>query len=243
MKTTDLALPASNMDLNIGNDTLSGCVSHNIQEIEKFSRKINEAKEKAEKASKKVNEAIRQAERVKKHAAENQHEVTVFGGRKEAIECLQENTKEMAALQMDMADIQKQFSEAQKDANEALEQIFKYQQKITEALKFLLWLSCNNVATTRIIFDSLKEKLEGASKKQLSKFAEQELNKVVYQLRQQLDIHEKQEKIEQHIKEQRQKIKEHDKLIASGAEKDAEQDKILEEIKTELNTLKNNKTI
>lgn len=148
-----------------------------------------------------------------------------YGGRKEAIELLQDASEYSSKALTSLADAQKKS--------------FEYQTKLTEITKFLFGLGVSSIAMNRCVVRELELKLKGASNEDISDLAKQELKNVILQLKAQESIMQKQEFLTGKVKEHAGQLKEidkqledieeageeQDKLIAIGVEKDKEHDK------------------
>lgn len=184
----------------------------------------------------KVQLSTQKADTAQTSAQEAAEKSVGLGHKKEAIECLQSAT-------VDLAD-------AQIAAAEAQEVSFEYQQKIGEMDKYLFALGVSNIAINRSVVQELELKLKGASEKELDEFARKEIISVVKQLKAQEDIINKQselskkvrlheseliqqqkasEELAKELQAQSQKNKEQDKKLDAAVKKDREQDKVLAE--------------
>lgn len=95
---------------------------------------------------------------------------------------------------------------------EALKQVFKFQQIISDTTKKLFALCCGNITMNMTAVRIITEKLSGASKEELSELARQELISVVRQLKAQQDILMKLEKAEKKDKDITRRLDEKDKI-------------------------------
>ena len=185
-----------------------------------------------------ITQAKNRAEEAKKKSEELQKVGRFGGGKKAAIEDLQESAKMLATAQEQTVLAQSLF--------------FEYQEKLAKATKWLFELGVNNAANTETIIRQLEIYLEGGSADELDELKQSEINAVIDRLLQQEDMQQKQKKMsdlidsmdlelaEQHkineqqaaeIKSNKEKNDEQDKLIATQAKKDEEHDKLLAESK------------
>ena len=197
-------------------------ISSQMKEITKLQTSVNDAMKKADQAK-------QSADRAKNYSA------GLFQ-KKEAIECLQTATADLAESQMSAADAQKLS--------------FEYQEKLGKITQYLFGLGVTNLAANRAVVRELELKLKGASEEEMSDLARQEILNVVKQLKAQEDIMNKQaqlsQKVKQHendiivqkkaedeqnnlIAQELAKSKEHDRLIAERTKKDEEHDRLIAE--------------
>lgn len=112
--------------------------------------------------------------------------------KKEAIEGLQEVGVELAeAVQLG--------THAQKIS-------FELQARLAEVAKYLFALGVGNIAANRMVVRELEMRLHGASEKELSDLARQEVMSVVRQLKEQEDLLFKQEKMKEDLRNHNIKI-------------------------------------
>jgi hypothetical protein len=165
-----------------------------------------------------------------------------FWHRKDAIEGLQTAVEEIGNATADNAESQKM--------------LFDCLQKMAQVEKIILQIGCMSIAMNRSTVRELELKLKGASKEKLSELAKKELESVVKQIRQQQDILEKQDRLENNVKllhedsqnqknrldkkdsldlEQTENIEKNRKRLDEKDVIDAEQTKRLEELGALLN--------
>lgn len=112
--------------------------------------------------------------------------------KKEAIEGLQEAGVELAeAVQLG--------TQAQKIS-------FEFQTRLAEAAKYLFTLGVGNIAANRMVVRELEMRLHGASEKELSDLARQEVMSVVRQLNEQADLLCKQQQMGENLRKHKIKI-------------------------------------
>lgn len=138
-----------------------------------------------------------------------------YGGRKEAIELLQDASEYSSKALISLAEAQKKS--------------FEYQTKLTEITKFLFGLGVSSIAMNRCVVRELELKLKGASDEDISDLAKQELKNVILQLKAQEDMMQKQEFLTGKVKEQAGQLKEIDKQLDDIEEADEEQDEKIAE--------------
>ena len=174
-----------------------------------------------------VTDSVNLAAKAKQKAENAQVSAGLFK-KKEAIELLQSATEEQSNALISLADAQKLS--------------FEYQRKLTEISQFLFGLGVSNLAMNRSTYQQIELKLKGASEEELSNLAKRELRNVLLQLRQQQDMLERQEKLSGKVKEQAGHIKSinkqlvdigdsnnrHDQNIAANTERIEQHSKELE---------------
>lgn len=234
MITYDYDKKESSNVLKIDESQLPQVIVDQFKDVDMIKNQITQAKKRAEEAKKK-------SEELKK--------VGRFGGgKKAAIEDLQESAKMLAI--------------AQEQMTLAQGLLFAYQEKLTKATKWLFELCVNNAANTETVIRQLKIYMEGGSADELDELKQAEINAVIDRLLQQESIQKKQEKMwdqidlmnvelaQQHeinehqaaeikhnqekndeqdreLKLQAQKDEKHDRLLAESKKKDEEQDEEL----------------
>ncbi len=121
------------------------------------------------------------------------------------------------------------LAKAVQAGTEAQKISFEFQKKISEVTKFLFHFGAGNIAANRIIVRALEMHLKGASENEISNLAQQELSKVLKQLKAQEDLHIRQETIIN-------RLKEHDKTIRDLNDKVEQDSKTLKLHETALAT-------
>lgn len=185
----------------IDEEKLPQIIADQFKEVDAIKNQIQTARKKAEDAKKK---------------SENLRKVGKFGGgKKQAIEDLQESTKMMA--------------KAQEQTTIAQGLFFDYQEKIANATKWIFDVCVNNAANTQTVIRQLKIYMEGGSADDLDELKQNEINAVINQLLQQESLQQKQEKMwdqidsmELEIAEKSEKDRHQDEEIARQAEVDTE---------------------
>lgn len=135
----------------------------------------------------------------------------------------------------------------------AQEKLFEYQKEITEATKFLYALGARSLAANRRVMDQVLMEIEGLSDEETAAAVEEELNKVLDELREQQDILKKQEELENKAKLNHDSITNIEKVTERQSEKissiydtlsekekiDAEQNQRLDEVSAILDETSN----
>ena len=156
----------------IGELELPAIITNQAKALNELSKSINGAKKKAKDAYEKADAARDMS--------------AGFGQKKTAIEGLQEAG--VTAVNAIMS-----ITEAQKVS-------FEFHEKLTEITRYLFMLGTGSIAMNRATVRQLKLQMEGASRKKLTKLAEEEMKNVIRQLNYQQDIMVKQHNIEQMTK-------------------------------------------
>ena len=203
------------LDITISEEEMPEAISGAIKNITELDSLIIDAEDKCKLA---------------KEAAERQSSVKSTKT-KEAIISTQDAVRSLADSQAVIVDTQKM--------------LFEYQQKLTDSLRYLLILGTSSIAMNRLVISELESKLKSASQEELSKKAREELIGVVRLLREQESAFSKQDRMSEQINENKKAVKihddeimrihqideeqnatdiKHDKQIAAGKKKDAEQD-------------------
>ena len=111
------------------------------------------------------------------------------------------------------------LAEAQHVTVDALRQSFEFQKKLAEVSKYLFELGCVNITVNRITVKAIEAKLKGASKKDISELARQEMLAVVKQLKEQEDILKKQEDLNAKVKSNFERLNEKDRIDAQQSQR------------------------
>lgn len=196
-------------------EQLPTIISSQFNELTELDTKIKEIQKKAEEAKKKANDS--------------QISVKLLN-KKEAIELLQDAIKSLAIAQAEEVDAQ--------------EKLFTYQKKLTEITKYLFGLGVSSIAMNRSVVRELDLKLKGASDKEISELAKQELLNVINQLNAQRDMMDKQEKLTERVKENGEHInnlrENLDEGLREQKEEIAEINKTSQQNSERMNSLQNN---
>lgn len=105
---------------------------------------------------------------------------------------------------------------------------------MAEVEKTVLSISCMSIAMNRSTVRELELKLKGASKEKLSELAKKELQSVIKQIRQQQDILEKQDRIEENVKKVHEETESQKKRLDKKDDLDSIQSANIAEIKRRL---------
>ncbi|RIU93444.1 hypothetical protein [Oceanobacillus picturae] len=135
-----------------------------------------------------IKKAIEAAEFANKSARTAKDQSAGFGKKKVAIEQLQSASHDLA--------------KAVQSGTMAQKVSFEFQTKLAEISKYLFGLGVSNIASNRFVVRELELKLKGASEKELSELAQQEIVTVVKQLKEQEDLLIKLENLSKNIGEQ-----------------------------------------
>jgi len=147
---------------------------------------INRQVGKLQELDKSVKKAINSADKARESAERAERKSVGFGRKKAAIE-------ELQSAGVDLASAVQSGAEAQKIS-------FEFQTKLAEITKYLFGLGVSNIASNRFVVRELEMRLKGASRKELSDLARQELTLVVKQLKEQEDILRKQDDLSKTVK-------------------------------------------
>ena len=120
------------------------------------------------------------------------------------------------------------LAKAQHVTVDALRQSFEFQRKLAEVSKYLFELGCANITVNRITVKAIEAKLKGASKKDISELARQEMLAVVKQLKEQEDILKKQEDLNAKVKSNFERLNEKDRIDAAQSQRLEELSALLE---------------
>ncbi|UTY28400.1 hypothetical protein [Treponema putidum] len=171
---------------------------------------------------KQIQKALKSAGNAREAAETAANMSAGFWHRKDAIEGLQSAVEEIGNATADNAESQKT--------------LFDCLQKMAQVEKIILQIGCMSIAMNRSTVRELELKLKGASKEKLSKLAKKELESVVKQIRQQLDILEKQDRLETNVnilrkksQSQKTRLDEKDTLDTKQSENIAKNKKRLDE--------------
>lgn len=171
------------------NNTNNTTAEVNVQEHKNsdFPELISRQLNKMEVLDIKISTMTKNAESAAKAAQDANKEISLWGGRKEAIEQLQNSGKQLALAVQSNA--------------EAQQHSFTLQKELAEISKFLFLLGSTNIAQNRIVIRELELKMQGASQEKLSKLAKEELLSVIRQLKAQEDILTKVDQIKKNQRE------------------------------------------
>ncbi len=178
-------------------------------------RKLEEFRHKAEEAEKRAREAQYKAKELKNSKTGLTHQ-------KKFNQITQETVVEIA--------------EANVLFNEAQTALAEYMEKITEVMGTILEIGVMSIAANRTVVGRLELKLKNATKEEIDEYQRREIINVIKQLKEHQDIHEKQNKMSQLIRENRDSIVQQESATSQireelyvRADKDDEHDKRLDE--------------
>lgn len=191
-------------------------IAEQFKDADLIKKQILAAQEKAEEAKRK---------------SEELHKVGKFGGGKKlAIEDLQETTTMIAS--------------AHEQSVVTQELLFQYQGKLAKATKWLFELGVNNTANTESIIRQLETYMSGESENELDEMKQNEIQSVIDRLLEQESIQRKQEKmwdqidfIDSGLNEQQQINIQQETEIQAQAQKDVEHDNAIEELQEKVQML------
>lgn len=184
-ESTTLAIALENNQIKeIDVAKLPSIIAETFEQVEKYDSKIEEV-------LKKANDAKSSADA----AAE-----------KDAGRSLWKDKKKIAIESLQVALIDQ--CEAQDVIVDALSETFEIQKRMSNAIRYLFGLGCMNMAANRMVVRELEMKLKCASEEELSELAQEELNKVLFQLKAQQDLLDRVEKHKVAICDLRAKVNE-----------------------------------
>ena len=232
--------------IGIDEEKLPIVLSGRLELLAKTNEAYDMAKTREQESRKRVSVALKSADdliRKAKGAGKNTAEThSLFGvewtTKRDEIDALKANLRELIACGIESAEAQKELVEVQSalaESQAALlyvqETQMAYQAQIADATKFLYGLSAYNMASVQSVLINLEAVLSGASKEKLGEMAQKQLLLAMDQLKNQenivLRIQENRQLIEDidlEIAAQAQKYEVHDRLIQEGEEHDRKQD-------------------
>ena len=221
----ELTATMTNIIENPNGDEISNALSfigEKFNGIEALSAKLNKAKEAAEEAQQSVLRSKQRAETIKTEV-DSRTNVKVFKKAK-AINELQDDVKHITESQIDIINTQSSFAEAQQRANDAQALSFEIQKQLAKMSEAIVAISVTSLATCSAAIQELERKLNGASKRELTDTAREEIIKIVEQLKSHENMMSRQNKLAD-IVENQEKANELrddkiDELIRKGAERD-----------------------
>jgi len=165
-------------------DNNTGVVGFDISELPQIiTKQVN----KMTVLERKIKQVMKEADIAKEEAQKANKKISIFSGKKVAIEELQTSANSLAnAIQFNA---------------EALQSSFEFQKELADISKFLFGLGAWNIAQNRMVVRELELKMKDASQIEISELAKQELLTVVRQLKAQEDLLSKQEQFNKKLKE------------------------------------------
>ena len=193
---------------NISEEELPTVISEQFKTIIEIDKKIQDASEKCEEAKLIANQLI----------------LAKGMNQKDAINSTQDAVRAIAI--------------SQESLSEAQRVLFENQQRMAEAIRYLLMLGASSIVTCKTVISELEAKLKQASTEKLSTQSREDLIGLIKLLKDQESVLTKQERITEQVKlhgrelveihkvdeEQDETDRRHDALIAENATKNNEQD-------------------
>lgn len=249
----------------IDEEKLPQIFADQVHFLEKANQEYCNAEEKEKQARKKVETALKEADKlieaaknVGGHTAKKKKFLWAeWTSKRDEIDALKNNLKEIIDHSEDSAEAQKKLAEVQSSLMEsqtAILQVQKahmeYQRQIANATKFVFGLSAYNIGVSQSIFVNLKAVLSGETPEKMGELAQQQLFLALDQIRNQeslitrikenenlieslnSDIAAKQREIDEISEldiEQNRRISENAQDIDALEQQDAEQDKLIAE--------------
>lgn len=99
-----------------------------------------------------------------------------------------------------MLSVQKQSGDTINMLADTQKELFEYQQKLAEATRFLFVLGASSLAANRRVIEQIKLEMQNATDEEMATYAEEEITKVLDELKQQQDILIKQEELQEKAK-------------------------------------------
>lgn len=187
----------------IDEEKLPKIFQEQVRFLEDANSQYKLAKEKETQARAKVSNAMEEADRLIE-AAQGLGDHTArkkkilwhkYTSKKDEIDAVKENLKELIDHSEDSAKASKQLAEVQSTLLETQTSLLhvqkaqmEYERQIAEATKFVFGLSAYNMASSQSVLIKLKAILEGASKEQLGELAQQQLFLALDQIKNQENI-------------------------------------------------------
>lgn len=217
-----IEIESENGIVSVKANDIPDIISGRIEDISQFEKEVENSESSAKAAMEYVGTQMTRYEEKGKWIFKHRS-----GNTKDIIEDTQEAVERLAS--------------AQQVSVNALKKSFEFQKRLAETAKYLFELGCANITVNRIAVKAIEQKLNGASKEELSELARQEMLAVVRQLKEQEDILKKQEFLTSKVKENISRLNEKDELdkeqserIASLSNENKEQNKKLSGIHNSL---------
>ena len=189
---------------NLPTAQVSSSVNSCIDELTTVQKKVDSAVQKAMKAR----ESSEKAKAVILHWYK-------IGDKAEAIEALQDA----------MVDV----SDVQGDQSDAIRLLLEYQENVASGMKFLFMLGASNMAANRTVVREVEMRLKNASEKEIGEMARNELRAVMAQLKAQLDVQERQERLVQDQKAVKARLQATRESVDRLSARESAQDRLLQE--------------
>ncbi|UTY23713.1 hypothetical protein [Treponema denticola] len=217
-----IEIESENGIVSVNTNDIPDIISGRIEDISQFEKEVENSESSAKAAMEYVGTQMTRYEEKGKWIFKHRS-----GNTKDIIKDTQEAVERLAS--------------AQQVSVNALKKSFEFQKKLAETAKYLFELGCANITVNRIAVRAIEQKLNGASKEELSELARQEMLAVVRQLKEQEDILKKQEFLTSKVKKNVSRLNKKDKLdkeqserIASLSNENKEQNKKLSGIHNSL---------
>ena len=217
-----IEIESENGIVSVNTNDIPDIISGRIEDISQFEKEVENSESSAKAALEYVGTQMTRYEEKGKWIFKHRS-----GNTKDIIKDTQEAVERLAS--------------AQQVSVNALKKSFEFQKKLAETAKYLFELGCANITVNRIAVRAIEQKLNGASKEELSELARQEMLAVVRQLKEQEDILKKQEFLTSKVKKNVSRLNKKDKLdkekserIASLSNENKEQNKKLSGIHNSL---------
>ena len=153
-------------------------VTGNVAEISSLANKVSVAQKDADRARNKV-DTVKRAAEAAKNKTSSRGKTHWYSRKADAINNVQEDVKDLAKTQVEIAESQITLAEVQQRAAEAQALSFEFQKKLASATASMINFSTASIATSRMVIKELEARLNGASKEELSDLARKELETVV----------------------------------------------------------------
>lgn len=189
-------------------------ITGQMDAIKRLNQNAARARQTQERAEDSAQYALREAESARERAKQAAELSAGIGKKKAAIEALQQTVVSMSDALNETTQAQEDAMEAQIQLSEVQQSIIEYQEKVTEVSQYLFQMGALSIAQNRAVVRELELRLRGASEEELGDLAQQELKAVFLQLKQQLDLIERIDRLEEKHRELRSKYDELSKTAA-----------------------------
>ena len=186
-------------------DNIPSFIDGQINAIKRLNNNAARARQTQELAEYSARHALQEAESARERAKQAAELSAGFGKKKAAIEALQQTVVSMSDALNETTQAQEDAMEAQIQLSEVQQSIIEYQEKVTEVSQVLVQMGALSIAQNRAVVRELELRLKGASEEELGDLAQQELKAVFTQLKQQLDLIERIDRMEEKHKDLRLK--------------------------------------
>lgn len=197
VRNSDRSYEMSVKPSQVSPDKIPDFIDVQMNAIKKLNQNAARARRTQEQAEYSAQHALREAESARQRAKEAADLSAGFGKKKAAIEALQQTVVSMSDALNETTQAQEDALEAQIQLSEVQQSIIEYQEKVTEVSQFLLQMGALSIAQNRAVVRELELRLKGASEEEIGDLAQQELKAVFMQLKQQLDLIERIDRLEE----------------------------------------------